>query len=254
MDKDTIVSYFRNQATSGNWASLYDPNNIVSYPFIQRFVKTVALMHPIEGEVLDMGCGTGILVKVVVEAKANYTGFDLAPEMIDACAVKFKQEIEAKKATFILADSSNFNPSKKYHQAIGMGYIEYFENPDFGMLQAKQWLSNNGKLILSFPHKNSIDYFAVNASFPLRALMTLVTGKKTVKPDRKMWSQKEAIALFQKHGFQNIKIVNYNINLFHYPFNKVAPKFCNWFGSLIEHSMLGKLSILSTSFIISAKK
>jgi predicted RNA methylase len=126
MDKSTIVSYFRNQASSGDWASLYDPNNKISYPFIQRFIKTVDLMQPIKGHVLDMGCGTGILVKVVVDAGASYTGFDLAPEMIEACKLKFKEEIENGKANFVLADSSQFKSDKLFDQALGMGYIEYF--------------------------------------------------------------------------------------------------------------------------------
>lgn len=254
MDKSTIVSYFRNQASSGDWASLYDPHNKVSYPFIQRFIKTVDLMQPINGHILDMGCGTGILVKVVVDAGASYTGFDLAPEMIEACKLKFKEEIEKGKANFVQADSSQFKSEKLFDQAVGMGYIEYFDNPDFGMQQAHSWLKREGKLILSFPHKNSIDYLAVNMLLPFRKIMTAITGKKTIKPDRKMWSQSEAMALFQKHGFEQIKIVNYNVNLFHYPFNKIAPKMCNAFSALIEHSFLSKISLLSTSFIISAVK
>jgi 2-polyprenyl-3-methyl-5-hydroxy-6-metoxy-1,4-benzoquinol methylase len=254
MDKSSIVSYFRNQAISGDWASLYDPNNKISYPFIQRFIKTVNLMQPINGNILDMGCGTGILVKVVVDAGANYTGFDVAPEMIDACNLRFNKEIENNKAEFILADSSQFKSEKLFDQAVGMGYIEYFDNPDFGMQQAHSWLKSDGKLILSFPHKNSIDYLAVNMLLPFRKIMTATTGKKTIKPDRKMWTQNEAIALFEKHGFDRIKIVNYNVNLFHYPFNKIAAKLCNAFSTLIEHSLLSKISFLSTSFIISAVK
>jgi hypothetical protein len=84
--------------------------------------------------------------------------------------------------------------------------------------------------------------------------MTAITGKKTIKPDRKMWSQNEAIALFKKHGFERITVVNYNVNLFHYPFNKVAPKLCNAFSAIVEHSFLSKISFLSTSFIICAVK
>lgn len=254
MDKSTIVSYFRNQASSGDWASLYDPNKVVSYPFIQRFVKTVELMKPIEGAILDMGCGTGIMVKVVVESGAHYTGFDLAPEMIEACKLKFHNEVSDGKAQFITADSTQFTSSIKFDQAIGMGYIEYFDNPEFGIQQTHSWLKKEGKLILSFPHKNSIDYFAVNMLSPFRKLMTAITGKKTIKPDRKMWSQKEAIDLFKRNGFSKITVVNYNVNLFHYPFSKVAPGFSNRFSALIEHSFLSKFSFLSTSFIIRAEK
>jgi len=147
-----------------------------------------------------------------------------------------------------------FKSQKLFDQAIGMGYIEYFEQPDFGMQQAHSWLKQEGKLILSFPHKNSIDYLAVNLLTPFRKLMTAITGKKTIKPDRKMWSQKEAINLFEKHGFNQIQIVNYNVNFFHYPFNKIAPNISNAFSALIENSIFSKISFFSTSFIIAAVK
>lgn len=254
MDKSSIVNYFRSQATSGTWASLYDPKNPVSYPFIQRFIKTVALMQPIKGEVLDMGCGTGIMVKVVVEAGAHYAGFDVAPEMIDACNLKFSKEVQSGKATFVLADASNFNYSHKFDQAIGMGYIEYFEQPETGILQANQWLKNNGKLILSFPHKNSIDYFAVTMLSPFRKIMTVITGRKTIKPDRKMWTTAEALDLIKKNGFKDISVVYYNVNLFHYPFSKIAPGFCNKISALFEQSALSKIGLFATSFIIKASK
>ena len=254
MDKSTIVNYFRNQAVTGDWASLYDPNNKVSYPFIQRFIKTVNLMQPIKGDILDMGCGTGIMVKVVVDAGAHYTGFDLAPEMIAACQKQFFKEIENEKANFVLADASNFLSNKLYDQAIGMGYIEYFDHPDAGIKQAHSWLKKDGKLILSFPHKYSIDYFTVNLLSPFRKLMTAITGKKTIKPDRKMCSQKEAINLFEKHGYKVSARVNYNVNLVHYPFTKIAPNFSNKLSATLENSMISKISFFSTSFIISATK
>jgi hypothetical protein len=89
---------------------------------------------------------------------------------------------------------------------------------------------------------------------PFRKILTAITGKKTIKPDRKMWSQKEAITLFKKHGFAEIKIINYNVNLFHYPFNKIVPKLCIAISKIVEPGILGKISFFSTSFIISAEK
>jgi cyclopropane fatty-acyl-phospholipid synthase-like methyltransferase len=174
--------------------------------------------------------------------------------MIVACQNKFRSDIENGKVKFVLADSSQFNSEKLFDQAVGMGYIEYFENPDFGMQQAHSWLKKEGKLILSFPHKNSIDYLAVNMLSPFRKIMTLLTGKKTIKPDRKMWSQREAILLFQKHGFKVTSIVNYNVNILHYPFTKIAPAFSNWLSAKLENSMVSKISFFSTSFIIKAEK
>ncbi|MCC6251835.1 MAG: methyltransferase domain-containing protein [Bacteroidia bacterium] len=255
MDKSTIVDYFKNQAITGTWASLYDPTNNISYPFIQRFVKTVKLMQPIQGNILDMGCGTGIMVKVVTDAKASYTGFDEAQEMIDACMTKFQQEIRNGQAEFILAEAKGFKSNKLFQSAVGMGYIEYFDKPEQVFIQVSNYLAKGGKLILSFPHRNSIDYFMVQLFYPFRKALTALTGKKTIKPDRKMWSKNEAIELYQKYGYKNIITVNYNINFIHYPLTKIFPTLSNKISSMIEHSsLLSKISFFATGFIICAEK
>ena len=85
MDKKKVIQYFKAQAINGNWAELYDYNNPISYAFIQRFIKTVNLMKPFKGSILDMGCGTGIMVSMAIENDLKYVGFDAAEEMIEAC-------------------------------------------------------------------------------------------------------------------------------------------------------------------------
>lgn len=254
MDRSKVISYFSAQAINGNWASLYDPTNPISYSFIQRFIKTVKLMQPIQGNILDMGCGTGILEKVVVENNAKYIGFDGAKEMIDACNKKFSDDIASGKAQFQLADSKHFKTDALIDCAVGMGYLEYFENPDECLTEAKKHLKSGGKLILSFPHKNSLDNFGLFVLSPFRKLATLLTGKNTPQPPRKYWQKNEAAELFERNGFKVTEIVFYNTSIVHYPFTKFAPKFSNLIASAIEKSALNKIPFFSTGFIICAVK
>lgn len=254
MDRSKVISYFSAQAINGNWASLYDPSNPISYSFIQRFIKTINLMQPIHGNILDMGCGTGILEKVVVENNAKYIGFDGSKEMIEACNKKFSEDVANGKAHFEFSDSKNFKTSISIDCAVGMGYLEYFEKPDECLEEAKKLLKDGGKLILSFPHKNSLDNLGLLVLTPFRKLATYLTGKNTPQPPRKYWEKNEAADLFKRNGFIVSKIVFYNTNIIHYPFTRFTPKFANLIASLIEKSFLKRIPFLSTGFIICATK
>lgn len=254
MDKKKIIDYFKAQAVNGNWASLYDTSNPISYSFIQRFIKTVNLMKPIKGSVLDMGCGTGIMVKVVVESGANYVGFDAAQEMIDACNKQFSSNIQAGQAKFYCIDSAHFKTEKPCDTAIGMGYLEYFSNPADCLIEAKSNLAIGGKLILSFPHKYSLDNFGLLLLLPFRKIATLLSGKHTPQPPRKYWGKEEAIQLYTDNGFEVKEIVFYNTNIFHYPFTKIMPRFANMIASKLEYTWLNKIACLSTGFIICGTK
>lgn len=252
MNKEKIINYFKTQAINGNWARLYDVENSISYSFIQRFIKTVALMQPIKGSILDMGCGTGIMVAVAKENKAVYVGFDAAEEMIQACNKQFKQDIDKGNVAFYCVDSKDFKSNKLFDYVIGMGYLEYFTIPENCLNEAKQNLAVNGKLILSFPHKYSLDNFGLFVLAPFRKLATLLTGKSTPQPPRKYWSKAEAIRLFKSNGLKINKIVFYNTGFFHYPFTKLMPQFANAVAAKIENTSLNKIPFLSTGFIVSA--
>ncbi len=254
MDKKKVIQYFKAQAINGNWASLYDYNNPISFSFIQRFTKTVNMMKPFKGRILDMGCGTGIMVSVAVENDLKYVGFDAAEEMIEACNKQFKTNIEKGQVKFYCVDSKDYKSDTPFDYAIGMGYLEYFTNPDDCLNEVRGNLAVGGKLILSFPHKNSLDNFGLFLLAPFRKLATLISGKSTPQPPRKYWGKTEALELFSKNGFEVIDTVFYNTSFFHYPFTKITPKLANWLASKIEPTWLNRIPFLSTGFIISAIK
>lgn len=252
MNKNKIINYFKAQAINGEWARLYDIENPISYSFIQRFIKTVELMKPIKGSILDMGCGTGIMVSIAKENNALYVGFDAAEEMIEACNKQFSQDIDKGNVAFYCVDSKDFKSNITFDYAIGMGYLEYFTIPKECLNEAKQNLAANGKLILSFPHKYSLDNFGLLLLKPIRKILTIITGKSTPQPPRKYWSKTEAEALFMNNHFQIIETVFYNTGFLHYPFTKLMPGLCNYIASKIENTWLNKIPFLSTGFIVCA--
>ena len=47
-----VLNYFETQAKSGDWESLYNPQNPKSYPFIIRLQKTLNLLEDIDQDIL----------------------------------------------------------------------------------------------------------------------------------------------------------------------------------------------------------
>jgi 2-polyprenyl-3-methyl-5-hydroxy-6-metoxy-1,4-benzoquinol methylase len=194
------------------------------------------------------------MVSVAKENGATYVGFDAAEEMIEACNKQFKTDIEKGQVKFYCTDSKDFKSDTPFDYAIGMGYLEYFTHPSDCLNEAKRNLASGGKLILSFPHKYSLDNFGLLILAPIRKLLTLLTGNSTPQPPRKYWGKTEAIELFIKNGYEVKETVFYNTSILHYPFTKVMPKFANFVASKMEYTWLNKIPFLSSGFIVCAIK
>lgn len=79
------------------------------------------LLAPLEGRVLDIGCGTGLLLDLFPDLeRRGYTGIDPSPRMIERMAEKHPQ---AKTQCTRLAD---FRPNGRFDRVIGLfGVVNY---------------------------------------------------------------------------------------------------------------------------------
>ena len=83
MNNKDILSYFENQAQTGHWDALYNPENPVSYWFIIRLQKAIRLIQSFDNKnVLDLGCGTGVLIPFVINDNGKYVGIDISEKML----------------------------------------------------------------------------------------------------------------------------------------------------------------------------
>ena len=256
MNYAAIVQYFEAQGKSGEWDSLYNPSNPLSYPFIIRFKKTTELMNNLQGKtILDMGCGSGILIPFVLDNKANFIGLDISQNMLDFIGNKYPSLVKSGQVALEFGDIRDYKfPSSPVHVMVGMGFIEYFEKPEEVIALLYKNLPEGGQLVLTFPNFDSLDYLLLRALEPVRFLLRKLTGKGTHQPPRKLWNSKYAIQLFKDSGFKNIQQVNYNVNIFTYPFTKINQRFTNLFAKIFEYGFLSKFDFFASGFIISGNK
>ena len=71
----------------------------------------VDLCRAAEGEVLELGCGTGRILIPAAEAGCTITGLDQSPFMLERCRAKLKMLPPAaqKRVTLVEADMTNFS-------------------------------------------------------------------------------------------------------------------------------------------------
>jgi len=255
MSKNKVLNYFEEQAKSGNWNSLYNPKNPKSYPFIVRLQKTLNFLHNIEEKkICDLGCGTGALIPFILEKKANYTGIDFSQKMLDEIKLRYTEEVQNKKIELLLNDYKNFNQDKIYDILIGLGFIEYFDEPEEIVKKLYNSISIDGQLILSFPNKSSFDFLSIRLLTVLRIFIKKISGSGGVNPPRRMWTKKNAQKMLEKAGFVNLKFENYYINLFVYPLTVIFPKFTTYMAKKLENTWISKIDFFANGFIIFAQK
>ncbi len=255
MEYKKILEYFTDQAKTGVWDTLYDPSNPLSHSFIHRYRKSINLInYKDNNNILDLGCGTGVLVKFALENKLKYYGMDNSNEMLDYINQNHKKEVNENLVNLILADFQNYNSLEDYDIYFGIGFIEYFDDPLIQISRMLINLKDKNQIILSFPNKHSLDSLMLKIFYLPKLIIRKLFNKKTNQPPRKMFTVKEIIRYSKNQKNIKIKIVNYNSNIFTYPFTRFFPRFSNFIGNYFEDSFLSKFSFFSSGFIVLFEK
>lgn len=253
--KTTVIEYFESQAKSGIWGSLYDEKNPASYSFLLRVENAVNLLKDVSNKkIVDLGCGTGILLPHVIHNGGEYIGIDISDNMMVELKKHYSDLIEEEKIKLVLGDIRDISIPGPMDVAIGLGFIEYFEKPEEIVKKLHSSMKENGELILSFPNFGSLDYFSLRLLSPFRWITRKLFGKETVQPPRTFWNTANAKALFEDNGFKDVRVVNYHINILAYPFTRFMPRLVNAVGKLFENTFLKKYSWFASSFIVVGRK
>ena len=64
-----------------------------------------------------------------MEKKCKYTGIDFSKEMLEKIKSKYPQEILNGQVNLLLSDFRNINVTNEFDVFVGLGFIEYFDNP-----------------------------------------------------------------------------------------------------------------------------
>ncbi|HEY9763614.1 MAG TPA: methyltransferase domain-containing protein [Trichocoleus sp.] len=112
---------------------------------IQETINRLAI-NPHE-RVLDLGCGTGTLIRRLMDLtpEALFFGLDPSAEMLDIAKQKLPNSVELCVGS---ADSLPFL-NESFDVVISTNAFHYFRNPSQAIQEAKRVLKPNGRLVIT---------------------------------------------------------------------------------------------------------
>lgn len=169
----------------------YDKNGLHArnqYPIILNKLKTFHL-----GKVLDVGCGTGVLLAQLTQmypaSSKNFFGIDLSPQMIEIAHSRLSEQ-----TTVVEGDAENLPFGDCFFDTVlCCDSFHHYPNPQQAMFEFYRVIKPNGKLLIS-------DYWR---PFPIRQMMNLFLPYSN-DGDVKVYSQKEIVKFLEVAHFSTI--------------------------------------------------
>jgi ubiquinone/menaquinone biosynthesis C-methylase UbiE len=114
-----------------------------------KSLLALSIRHKSLGKVLDVGCGTGVLLDHLQAYSEELWGVDISQEALKYCLLRDHKNL-------ILSDAINTAFPEEYFDVItAIGIIEHLEDDHAFLLEMKRLLKSNGIMILltsSFPY------------------------------------------------------------------------------------------------------
>ena len=135
-------------------------------------------------EILDIGCGGGLLSEPMSRLGANVTGIDASKNNINIAKHHLKKS--KLKINYLNCSPENLNTSKKFDVILNMEIVEHVENIDNFIKQSSKFLKKNGIMFVATLNQTLKSYlFAIiGAEYILRWLpIGTHEWEKFVKPE-----------------------------------------------------------------------
>jgi ubiquinone/menaquinone biosynthesis C-methylase UbiE len=166
-----------------------DAKSCAENRFVQRLLLRERL---VDGDVIDLGCGTGLLLELVDVPPARYLGLDISPGMLERAREKFPGH------RFVEGDMSNLHlvRDRSFDSAVCLfGAWDYCLEPSRVAEEARRVLRPGGKLFVmacSHLHRRRQAY--------------LVKKALGVELDRRLYDASTMDALLRDAGFVNLHV------------------------------------------------
>ena len=178
---------------------------------------------PLKGlNVLDIGCGGGLLSEPITRLGAKVTAIDASKKNIQVA--KFHAKKNSLKINYLCSSPEKLNLNKKFDVVLNMEIVEHVEDLNFFIKKSSNLLKKNGLMFIATLNKTFKSYmFAIiGAEYILRWLpIGTHDWEKFVKPDNlvslainsnlklKKLSGMKFNPIIDKWSLSNDKSVNY---------------------------------------------
>ena len=157
----------------------YIKDNIIKNFKLNSTIKPLKKIN-----ILDIGCGGGLLTEPMYRLGANVVGIDASQKNIDIA--KFHAKKNRLKINYLCATPEDLKIKKKFDVILNMEIVEHVENVNFFLKKSSELLKKNGLMFIATLNKTLKSYaFAIiGAEYVLRWLpIGTHDWDKFVKPE-----------------------------------------------------------------------
>jgi len=99
-------------------------------------------------DILDVGCGVGILTKALATKNRKVIGIDGSSEKIDIA----RRENNTQNITYKCVLFEDYKPKSRFNRVIMTNVLEHVKDPVKFLKKTKTWLKPKGKVIITVPN------------------------------------------------------------------------------------------------------
>ena len=176
--------------TSGPFSKLHELNpprlRFITEHLARHYNLNLELTKPLNGlDVLDIGCGGGILCEPLARLGANVTGIDSGPENILA-AQEHAKKVDLKITYLTILPEQMAQKKKKFDLVLNMEVVEHTKNLDLFLECSSSLVCPNGVMAVSTLNRTmkSFIFAKLGAEYVLRWLpIGTHSWNKFIKPN-----------------------------------------------------------------------
>ena len=179
--------------------------------------------------ILDIGCGGGLLSEPMSRMGANVTGIDASDKNIKIAKLHSKKN--KLKINYLCSSPEKLKIEKKFDVILNMEIVEHVENVDFFLKSCSKLLKKNGIMFVATINKTLKSYFfaIVGAEYVLRWLpIGTHEWEKFVKPE-------DLKKILMKYGLTLNKLEGMNFNIIKDEWNISKDLSVNYMGKFIKN-------------------
>jgi ubiquinone/menaquinone biosynthesis C-methylase UbiE len=226
-------------------------------------VRKQRLFELLEGEgrqVLDVGCGPGVLVPDMLSRGFEFWGVDAAPNMIEECYKSFGDVVQAH---FSLGNAVEIEfPPESFDVVICSGVIDHIRDYERAISEMLRVVRKDGTLLVAFPNlfspwawwRNFVFYPALRVVRPLYFGLLNRPQPPALSSLATMHSQRGVSKLIERNGGEVCKVAYYNFNLLLSPLDELFPRTAVRLTERMEQLSTGWLRWLGCGFLVKVKK
>ena len=203
--------------------------NYIKENIINNF-KLKNKSKPLEGiNILDIGCGGGLLSEPMSRMGANVTGIDASDKNIKIAKLHSKEN--KLKINYLCSSPEKLKFKKKFDVVLNMEIVEHVEDIDFFLKSCSKLLKKNGLMFVATINKTLKSYiFAIiGAEYVLRWLpIGTHEWEKFVKPE-------DLKKILMKYDLSLDKLEGMNFNIIKNEWSISRDLSVNYIGKFIKN-------------------